>query len=96
MFTQAVNNGLLKAFCIENADPVKQQEFLDSFSNLAEEIVLECAMTNLYGGDLQTFLQFLAEDESGDKAMQFVQQKVPDFAAKLQTLMQEEMQKINY
>ena len=69
---------------------------MDSFSNLAEEIVLECAMTNLYGGDLQTFLQFLAEDESGDKALQFAQEKIPDFTTKLQSLMQEEMQKINY
>ena len=52
MFTQVINDSLLKSFGIENADPAKQQEFLDSFSNLAEEIVLECAMTNLYGGDL--------------------------------------------
>lgn len=96
MLTPAINNSLLKVFGIENADAAKQQEFLDSFSELAEEIVLQCAMANLQGTDLQTFLQFLSEDETGDKAIQFAQQKIPDFAVKLQTLMQEEMQKINY
>ncbi len=96
MFSQVINDSLLKTFGIDQADPAKQQKFLDSFSQLAEEIVLQCAMANLQGQDLQTFLQLLAEDESGDKALQFAQEKIPDFTTKLQNLMQEEMQKINY
>lgn len=96
MFAQVINDSLLKVFGVEKADPAKQQEFLDSFSELAEEIVLQCAMTNLQGADLQMFFQLLSEDESGDKTIAFAQEKIPDFTTKLQTLMQEEMQKINY
>lgn len=91
MAYQAFQDNLLQFFQIEEADPVEKEKFLKLLEELSSQVTLDCILQKLDSTDSTTFLDLLQQDTSGQKAIEFAQQKIPMLNDIVTKKMQEEI-----
>lgn len=95
MLPTHIADELFKILKVENADPQKQQELLASIEEFSSELTLNFAIENLNKDDFEIFSLLLDKDTTGEKALEFIRGKVPDFEKRLVELIKGELIKLS-
>lgn len=95
MFPKAVQDNLIKFYNLEEADDAAKKEFLSSFEELSSQVVLDIILKELNDNDAKVFLQAAAQDQTGEKAIEFARQKIQNLDSKISTRLLEEINLLN-
>lgn len=95
MFSQIIQDSLLKVLKVENAQPKVKAELLASFEELAHQITVDYILGELDKSDGLVFLGLLDKDTTGEEAIKFAQEKIPNLESKITKRLEEEINTIN-
>ncbi len=91
MLAKDLQEELLELFDIREAAQEKQQSFLNSLEDLVNQITIDTILEHLPTEDVKQFLLLTEEEESGEKAVAFAREKIPNLDQLLEQKVREEL-----
>ena len=91
MLEKSLQEELMVLFEIQDAPPERQQAFFSALEDLVNQITIDTVLEQLPKENLNEFLLLLEEELSGEKAVAFAKEKIPNLSQILEKKIREEV-----
>lgn len=91
---QAVKTALLQRFAIEEVDEQVKEDFIATFETLAYDVTIDYIVSQLDNASVKTFISYLEQDATGEKALAFAREKISSLDSKLSKRIEEEIKQL--